>query len=124
MNNKGQSLVTFVLVMPIVFLILLMVYDIGSMVLLKNELDDINYMAIDYGLEHIIEDDINAKLKELIIKNKKNVNIDVKVLDNKLFVELSDNIDNKLSLINKIILVKSSYVGYMEDDKKIIMKNK
>lgn len=124
MNNRGQSLVTFVLIVPIIFLIFLMVYDIGSMVLLKNELDNINYMAIDYGLEHLSDDDIDSKLQELIIKNKKDVNIEIKRLDDKLYVELSDNIDNKLSLIKKITLVKSTYVGYMEDDKKVIKKNK
>ena len=124
MNNKGQSLVTFVLIVPIVFLIFLMVYDIGTMVLLKNELDDINYMVMDYGLEHLSDDDINGKLQELIIKNRKNVNIDIKILDDKMYIELSDKIDNKLSLINKITLVKSAYVGYMEDNTKIIKKNK
>ena len=126
MNNKGQSLILFILLIPVIFLILMMVYDIGSMVLLKNELNDINYMAINYGIDHISDDDIGMVLQELIVKNKSDVVVSVNVVDDKLYIELTDSIDNKLSLFNKIDIfsVKSSYVGYMEDEKKIIKKNK
>ncbi len=126
MNNKGQSLISFVLLIPVIFLIIMMVYDIGEMVLLKNELNDINYMVIDYGIDHINDENIEITLNELIIKNKGNVRVNINKLDDKLYIDISDKIDNKLSLFNKIdtFLVKSSYVGYMEDEKKIIKKNK
>ena len=126
MNNKGQSLILFVLLIPVIFLILFMVYDIGTMVLLKNELNNINYMVIDYGIEHMDDENIDLTLKELIIKNRVGVSTNVRVIDDKLYIDISDKIDNKLSLFNKIdvFLVKSSYVGYMEDEKKIIKRNK
>ena len=126
MNNKGQSLVLFVLLIPLVFLILLMVYDIGSMVLLKDELNDINYMAVDYGIDYMDDENIDVMLSDLIIKNKHDVTISINVLDDKLYVDISGSINNKLSLFNKtdIFLVKSSYVGYIEEGKKIIKKNK
>ena len=89
MNNKGQSLVTFVLLIPLILLVLFMVYDIGSMVLLKIELN----------------------------------NVEISVVDNKLNIILEDTLDNKISLIRKFkIKIKSSYVGYMEDGKKKIVK--
>jgi len=47
MNNKGQSLILFVLLFPIIFLILVLVYDIGNMILLKLELDNINKLVMD-----------------------------------------------------------------------------
>lgn len=126
MNNKGQSLILFVLLVPVLFLVILMVYDIGTMVLLKNELDNINYLALDYGIDRIDDAFLNDKLKALIIKNKMDVNVDINIAENKIYIVLSDRIDNKLSLINKfdVFLVKSSYVGYMEGDKKVIKKNK
>ena len=126
MNNKGQSLILFVLLVPVIFLVLMMVYDIGSMVLLKNELNDINYMVIDYGIEHIGEENIEITLNELIVKNKNDVNVNIKIQEDKLYIDIIGKIDNKLSLFNKIdtFLVKSSYVGYMLDEKKIIKKNK
>jgi len=124
MNNKGQSLILFVLLVPLIFLIILMVYDIGSIALLKNELDDINYLTLDYGIDHLDDENINSKLEEIIIKNKKVIDISINVDDEKIYIVLSDKINNKLSLINKLdaFLVKSSYVGYLEDGKKIIKR--
>ena len=125
MNNKGQSLVSFVLLVPIIFLILWMVHDVASMVLLKSELNNINYMVVNYGLDHLDDNDIVNKLEELINKNKSGVNISVNIESEKLYVVISDHIDNKLSLFNKgkKFLISSSYVGYMEDEKKIIRKS-
>ena len=124
MNNKGQSLVTFVLLIPIIILILFMVYDIGSMVLLKIELNNINYLTIDYGVDKIDEINIQDKLRDMINKNKSDIdNIDISVKENKLYITLEDTLDNKISLIRKFkIKIKSSYIGYMEEDNKKIMK--
>ena len=126
MNNKGQSLILFVLLIPIIFLILLMVYDIGSMVLLKNELNDINYMAMDYGVSHMEDENIDTILNDLIIKNKRDASVKIEIIDDKLYIDISDNINNKLSLFNKLdtFSIKSSYVGYMEENEKVIRKNK
>ena len=124
MNNKGQSLVTFVLIIPILFLIFLMVYNIGNMILLKNELNDINHIVIDYGLNNIEEDDIIVKMEELVKKNKNNIdNISINIEDNKIYVILEDSIDTNMN-INGLFRVKSSYVGYLDNDKKVIERNK
>ena len=124
MNNRGQSLVTFVLIIPILFLIFLMVYNIGNMILLKNELNDINRIVIDYGLNNIEEEDIIVKMEELVKKNKNNIdNISINIEDNKIYVILEDSIDTNMN-INGLFRVKSSYVGYLDNDKKVIERNK
>lgn len=124
MNNRGQSLVTFVLIIPILFLIFLMVYNIGNMILLKNELNDINHIVIDYGLNNIEEEDIIVKMEELVKKNKNNIdNISINIEDNKIYVILEDSIDTNMN-INGLFRVKSSYVGYLDNDKKVIERNK
>ena len=127
MNNKGQSLITFVLMIPILLLILFMVYDIGNMVLLKLNLDNINYLAIDYGLDKLDDSDLNNKLTQMINKNKSDIDsIDIVIEDGKIKIALEDKINNKLSLINKMNLfkIKSKYIGYKEEDKKIIRRDK
>lgn len=124
MNNKGQSLVTFVLVIPIIFLIFMMIYDIGNMVLLKIELNNINNIALDYGLDNINEENIKDKIETLIIKNKNDINsISINIEDNKIYITLEDSVNTKISFGN-IFNVKSSYVGYIDNDKKIIERNK
>lgn len=127
MNNKGQSLILFVLMIPLIFLILVLVYDVGSMVLLKLELDNINKLALDYGITNISNDDITDELKELIEKNKSDINsIDVTLDDEKIYITLKDSIDTNINLIKDISIfeIKSSYVGYLSNGKKKIERNK
>ena len=127
MNNKGQSLISFVLIVPIILLILFMVYDIGNMVLLKGQLDNINYLVIDYGLDKLDDIDLNNKLTEMINKNKDDIDkIEININDGEIKILLEDKIENKLSLINKfdVLDIKSNYIGYIQDDKKIIRKDK
>ena len=127
MNNRGQSLISFVLIVPIILLILFMVYDIGNMVLLKGQLDNINYLVIDYGLDKLDDVDLNNKLTEMINKNKDDIDkIEIKINDGEIRILLEDKIENKLSLINKfdVLNIKSNYVGYIQEDKKIIRKDK
>ena len=127
MNNRGQSLISFVLIVPIIMMILFMVYDIGAMVLLRERLDNINYVAIDYGLDKLDDLELNSKLDEMIKKNKDDIDIiNISISDGKIKIILEDKIDNKLSLINKfkVFNIKSSYIGYMENDKKIIRKDR
>ncbi len=127
MNNKGQSLISFVLIVPIILLTLFMVYDIGNMVLLKGQLDNINYLTIDYGLDKLDDVDLNNKLTEMINKNKDDIDkIEININDGEIRILLEDKIENKLSLINKfdVLDIKSNYVGYIQDNKKIIRKDK
>ena len=127
MNNKGQSLVTFVLILPILLLILFMVYEIGRMSLIKNQLDGINYIAMDYGIDKIEDSDIKEQLEELIKKNKDDIdNIIIDINDNKLYITLSSRYSNNITLFkkNNLLRVRSSYVGYLDGDKKIIKENK
>ena len=126
MNNKGQSLISFVLIIPIILMILFMVYDIGNMVLLREKLDNVNYLVIDYGLDKLDDDNLSKKLNDMLKKNSSDtINIAISISDGKIDILLEDRIENKLSLINKfrVFSVKSHYIGYIENDKKIIRKD-
>ena len=125
MNNKGQSLVLFIVVLPITLMILVLVYDVGRMSLLKNELNNINYMVIDSILsdKNVTDDDI----RDLIIKNKSDIDkINIQHDDDKLHISLIAKGDSILPVLNnlKIYRIKSSYVGYVEDDKHVIERDK
>ena len=124
MNNRGQSLVLFVLLIPLVLMILYAVYEIGRMTLLKHELDNINTIALDYGIDKINDENIDIEIKELIEKNKNDIDkIDIKILDDKMYITLEDSLSKKTSLFKNVFIVKSSYVGYMNNDKKIIERD-
>lgn len=124
MNNRGQSLVLFVLLIPLVLMILYAVYEIGRMTLLKHELDNINTIALDYGIDKINDENIDIEIKELIEKNKNDIDkIDIKILDDKMYITLEDSLSKRTTLFRNTFKVKSSYVGYMDNDKKIIERD-
>ena len=128
MNNKGQSLVLFVLILPIIILILVMVIDISKMVLVKNEINNINYMAIDYALDNydsVIENDINIsnKIEELIIKNKNDIkDIMIENNDNKISIKIIYKSD--LFVFKNIFSIESIYLGYIDNQGKVIERVK
>ena len=51
MNNKGQTLVLFVLILPIIVFIMLLVIDVSNMFITKQELNNINKIVLNYGLD-------------------------------------------------------------------------
>jgi len=123
LNNKGQSLVLFVVVLPILLFILILVIDIGKVIVLKQELNNISEIVLDYGIDNIENVTINDELEELIKLNKSNIdNIDIYVEDNKIYINLEEKSDGVFSsLINlSIFKVRTSYVGYMLEDEKRI----
>lgn len=125
MNNKGQSLVTFMLLIPIFLLVLYMVYEIGRMASLKNQLDSINYLAVSYAVNHMDEEGIQDRVRDLINKNKSDIdNIQIDILDNKIYVTLRDKLDKQIFSRMGIFSVKSTYVGYIQDEEKIIERDK
>ena len=53
LNNKGQALVMFVVIIPIFLLIITLVYDMAGIIYEKNRLSNVAYMTVDYGLDNI-----------------------------------------------------------------------
>lgn len=114
LNNKGQTLVMFVLLIPLFLMILALVVDIGNIVVAKQELNNINYLAVDYGLEHIMDADVENKMTEMIKLNVEEIDeIDIKINNGIIFVKTKKDVPGILSHIFdiKIFEVTSSYQG-------------
>lgn len=124
-NNRGQSLILFVLVLPILLLIAILVIDVGRVSIMKQRLDNISNIVLDYGLDNLDKAGISNELQELVKLNDSKIDgINVFIEDNKIYLELSCNVNGIFSnLVNiSIFNVKSSYVGYFEDENKRIEK--
>lgn len=132
LNNRGQSLILFVIVLPVLLLILVLVIDIGRVISLKQELNNISEIVLDYGIDYLNNDmdnnidsisSIENKLIEIIELNKDDIDeIDVRIDNNKINILLSDSVDGIFSSILDIDIfnIKSFYVGYMDNDEKRI----
>lgn len=124
LNNKGQSLVLFIVIIPIILLFFVLVYDIGTAIYEKNRLSNTSYMVIDYALDNIDKVDEND-LISLITKNTNNLsNISVLIDDGKVNIKLTKKIKGVFgSAFNfDLIEAKSEYVGYILNGNKKIDK--
>lgn len=123
LNNKGQSLILFVLFIPILLLVMVLVIDISKCINLKTELDNIINIVLDYGLDNLDNENLKDDLENLIKLNKNDIDsIKIKIEDKKIYIWLEEsNEEIFLGLVDiSIISLKSSYVGYIENDEKRI----
>lgn len=123
MNNKGQTLVLFVILLPVLLLLLVLIIDIGKVIVDKLELNNINQIVLEYGLDNIEKENIYDEMVELVRLNKNDVDtIDINITSDKISLTLIDNVDfmfKKIVDINRF-KIKSSYVGYIQDGEKRI----
>ena len=123
LNNKGQSLVLFVIVLPILLLILVLVIDIGRVIVLKQELSNISEIVLDYGLDKIDDNELEMELNNLVKLNKQDIDrIDISIEDERIYLKLEDKSEGIFSGLVDISIfnVKTSYVGYIESEEKRI----
>ena len=100
MNNKGQTLVIFVILLPIFLLLLAFVIDYGLLSVEKRRVDNNTYDAVKYYLSNIDDVNIESKTIELLNANLKDVDIKINNTDDSVIIEVKSNYK---SLFNSII---------------------
>ena len=123
LNNKGQSLILFIIMLPILLLILILGIDVGGAIVLKQELVSISDVVLDYGLDNIDKENLEIDLEKLAKLNKNDTDkIEIQIDDGKIYMGMIDTYDGILSnMINiPIFKVKTSYVSYIENNEKRI----
>lgn len=126
LNNKGQSLVMFIIIIPIVILILTLVYDVGSAIYEKNRLSNTSYMVIDYGLDNI-NSVSESELIELALMNTNNLSyISIVIEDKEIEIKLSKEIKGIVCKIFGFNLIEaySEYKGTITNGEKKIERIK
>ena len=116
MNNKGQTLVVFVLFLPVLVIVITMIINKSNMYYDKRNMENIAKEAINYGLSNIEAENIEDKIKIFISKNI-DCEKEVKIEDGEIRVTLIK--ENKT--IKKILgygNIKIKYKGKIEDNKK------
>ena len=121
-NNKGQNLVMFVLIIPIFLLILTLVYDVGNAIYEKDRLSNTNYLTIEYGLNNI--DTVTENdLKNLIEQNTSNLKyIYVTIEENQIEIKMEKDAKSIIGKMFNFNLVKiiSHYKGKIINNQKEI----
>ena len=125
-NNKGQSLVIFIVMIPIIILIMILIYDIGNLTYEKKELDNINKIVIDYGLDNIENLNIINEMYTLAKNNNEKANYEIKFINQEFYITSKYYVKGVFTKIINIdgYLAKSTYKGYLNKDKHIIKRIK
>lgn len=122
MNNKGQVLIVFVLLLPILIFLFALIIDLGLLLDKTNTIKKNIVEVIEYGLDSN-EEDKDKIMKQLLELNLGN--------DNQYVVSSYGNIRIEVkgeykSIFTKIIKnnykYSYTYIGYIENEKKVIKK--
>lgn len=123
MNNKGQTLALFVILLPVLLLLLVLVIDIGKIIVKKMELDNISEIVLEYGIDKIEEENVYEEMINLVKLNNADIDkINIDIREDRIYLSLSDSgnfIFKKIINSNRFDL-KSYYVGYVIDGEKRI----
>ena len=123
LNNKGQTLVLFVVILPVLLLLLVLIIDVGKMIMLKLELNNISEIVLDYGIDNLDKENVQDELVNLVHLNKKNIDkVDVSIVDDKIYIDLEASGEGLFSgVVNATLFtIETNYVGYMNDGEKRI----
>ena len=82
MNNKGQSLVTFVLILPIIVLFLLFFIGSAMSYMEKAQLEGIIYDTINVVVEQDIRDE--NKIEEVIHENDSSIILEISIVNDEI----------------------------------------
>ena len=106
MNNKGQSLITFVLVLPLIVLVMAFVIDSSLSLYEKNKIDGIITSNMVEAVKNDIRDE--KKIAEAIKKNDSmEVTVSIEEDDMKVIVK-----SNKKSLFGKLLKFRYYELDY------------
>lgn len=125
MNNKGQVLVFFVVLIPVFIALAAFAIDISYTYYQSNKLDNINRMVIKYGLNNLTDDDIKSKMAELLLKNDSDIsNYEINIKNNVITLKAEKEINSIFSgfLNIETYHLSSDFKGYNKSGKVIIKK--
>lgn len=123
MNNKGQALVVFVLVLPIIMLIIAGVMEMGRLSLVKAEYEDSIIDTINYGLDNLDKENVKEKMNLLLDKNISGTK-NIEITEGTIKIHVTSNLDSMFSkLFKKVYDINLTYRGYIVDGKKKIVKD-
>ncbi len=112
MNNKGQVLVMFVIIIPILLIAITLIIDYSLLSIEKRKINNNVYDAVEYYLSSSENDDIDIKLNKLLEENLKNIKdkkIDITYIDEGIKISVSKKYKSLYKIMNEDINV--TYTG-------------
>ncbi|MGI6330084.1 MAG: hypothetical protein ACOXZR_04545 [Bacilli bacterium] len=127
MNSRGQTLVLFVILLPLLLSLTVLVIDVGNNYLRLNQLNSINKMVVKYGLKNLEDSHLREKMIVLLNKNYPHLdNYFLIINEEEIILEINSK---EKGVFGKIIgfdlyEINSHYRGYFQDGEIILEKGK
>jgi len=124
MNNKGQTLVLFVILIPVLLLVFVCFYQIGSIGLDKRKIEDSIETALEYGVDHVDSELLYVSMREIITESNNGVrdnNIDIDVLGDEITIVVKKKYKVAFIVDEEKVY---SYTGKKVNDKVEIVENR
>jgi len=102
-NKKGQALVEFVLILPILLILIFLIIDLGRIIYTKNNLVNMVSDASDMYQKNIDKE----KILEVLNSQEKITNLDIYEKDSLTYIKLTKNINLLTPGLN--IILKNPY---------------
>lgn len=125
-NEKGQTLVSFALILPILVMLFALVIDTGYTYLEEKQLKDGVLIGLKYGMKHH-EEDVKDQVRELIVENVDDISIlNIYVEENQIKIQAKKP---KKNIFTSMFLNDSSeleviYTAYLNEDEWKIVKER
>lgn len=118
-NNKGQVLVVFVILLPIFLIILTGLVDVCILNLEVKKINNNTHDAVEYYLDNLDDENVLDDTKALLNKNLKKIDITITDKEDIVTIKVVKNYKSIYSVISKNEKLTSIYTGNKET-KKII----
>ena len=126
MDRKGQVLVGFLLLLPLLLILFVFVIDIGFMKVEERKLENTVKEAITYGLkQESPEEEVQQQVETMVRKNIDNIEfLDTVVTNGNIQVHLSTRQKNVFGIIlnQRMYKIEKRYQGYLENETIKIIK--
>lgn len=121
MNSKGQSLVVFVLILPVLLLLFALIWEIGNLGLTINKYETAIKDTIEYGLNNQNKENLEETLTSLL---KANIEGDIQIeINNYIKINVTKKYNALYNnLFNHKFDIDLTYIGYKENNQIIIKK--
>ena len=125
-NEKGQTLVSFALILPILVMLFALVIETGYTYLEEKQLKDGVLIGLKYGMKHH-EEDVKDQVRELIVENVDDISIlNIYMEENQSKIQAKKP---KKNIFTSMFLNDSSeleviYTAYLNEDEWKIVKER
>lgn len=117
LNSKGQSLVVFVVLLPILLLFMAFIFELGNITYLKNKYENEIKSTIEYGLKHQEDENLKSKLNRLLDENLEG-NKEISITENSIEIHITHNPNGIYSeLFKKQFEISLTYIGQFDTGK-------